>query len=99
MADVAQMEAQQATDAYNLTHQRNLYETAMLTLKQTMNYPVADTLVLDTRLIDTPVIEQVRLSADKVGNEQASGADEPQDFVELALPHHQHLRRYLLLLL
>ena len=28
MADVAQMEAQQATDAYNLTHQRNLYETA-----------------------------------------------------------------------
>ena len=64
MADVAQMEAQQATDAYNLTHQRNLYETAMLTLKQTMNYPVADTLVLDTRLIDTPVIEQVRLSAD-----------------------------------
>lgn len=34
LADVAQMEAQQATDSYNLTHQRNLYETALLTLKQ-----------------------------------------------------------------
>ena len=65
MADVAQMEAQQATDAYNLTHQRNLYETAMLTLKQTMNYPVEDTLVLDTRLIDTPAIEQVKLNSEK----------------------------------
>ena len=65
MADVAQMEAQQATDAYNLTHQRNLYETAMLTLKQTMNYPVEDTLVLDTRLIDTPAIEQVKLNGEK----------------------------------
>ena len=68
MADVAQMEAQQATDAYNLTHQRNLYETAMLTLKQTMNYPVEDTLVLDTRLIDTPAIEQVQLSSEQAND-------------------------------
>ena len=37
MADVAQMEAQQATDAYNYTHQQHLFETAMLTLKQKMN--------------------------------------------------------------
>ena len=82
MADVAQMEAQQATDAYNLTHQRNLYETAMLTLKQTMNYPVEDTLVLDTRLIDAPAIEQVKLN-----NEQAD------DVFRLALRFNPTLRQ------
>lgn len=46
--DVAQIEAQVAEDSYNLTHNRNLLSTAMLTLKDAMNYPVADTLVLDT---------------------------------------------------
>ena len=65
MADVAQMEAQQATDAYNLTRQRNLYATAMLTLKQTMNYPVGDTLALDTRLIEVSAIDQIQLTQDK----------------------------------
>ena len=68
MADVAQMEAQQATDAYNLTRQRNLYETAMLTLKQTMNYPVEDTLVLDTRLIEVSAIDQIQLTQDKAAD-------------------------------
>lgn len=58
-ADVAQMEAQQATDVYELTRQRNLFRTALLTLKQTMNYPAADTLVLDTRLLTDAVCEQM----------------------------------------
>lgn len=48
--DVAQIEAQVAEDSYNLTHNRNLFHTAMLTLKDAMCYPVADTLVLDTAL-------------------------------------------------
>ena len=52
MADVAQMEAQQASDAYNLTHQQNLYETAMLTLKQKMNFPIEEALLLDTCLLE-----------------------------------------------
>ncbi len=38
-ADVAQVESQRATDAYTLTRQENLASTAMLTLKQQMNYP------------------------------------------------------------
>lgn len=38
-ADVAQVESQRATDAYTLTQQENLASTAMLTLKQQMNYP------------------------------------------------------------
>lgn len=48
LPDVAQIEAQVAEDSYNLTHNRNLFGTAMLTLKDEMNYPAADTLVLDT---------------------------------------------------
>ncbi|MBO7418948.1 MAG: TolC family protein [Bacteroidaceae bacterium] len=61
MADVAQMEAQQATDAYNYTHQQHLYETAMLTLKQKMNYPMEEALLLDSTLLDSPVMEQANL--------------------------------------
>ena len=61
MADVAQMEAQQATDAYNYTHQQHLYETAVLELKQKMNYPMEDELLLDSTLLDSPVMEQASL--------------------------------------
>ncbi|MCM1312535.1 MAG: TolC family protein [Bacteroides sp.] len=38
-ADVASVEAQKATDMYTLTRQENLASTAMLTLKQQMNFP------------------------------------------------------------
>lgn len=64
MADVSQTEAQLATDAYNLTHQQNLYATAMLTLKQKMNYPANDILLLDTCLLETPFLETMELPAD-----------------------------------
>jgi len=46
VADVAQMEAQQAEADYELTRQQNLLTSAMLALKQQMNYPVADELLL-----------------------------------------------------
>lgn len=45
-ADVAQMEAQLAGDDYEITRQRNELSTALLTLKQLMNYPEGDTLVI-----------------------------------------------------
>ncbi|MDR0995818.1 MAG: TolC family protein [Tannerella sp.] len=47
-ADVALLEAQVAADDYGLTNQQNLFETALLKLKDLMNYPYADTLVIDT---------------------------------------------------
>lgn len=47
-ADVAQLEAQVATDDYNLTHQQNLYNTAMMTLKNAMNFPTDSVLSVDT---------------------------------------------------
>lgn len=56
-ADVAQMEAQQATDLYNLTHQQNLLATAILDLKQKMNYPKEMELLLDSTLLDSSFIQ------------------------------------------
>lgn len=81
-ADVAQMEAQQATDAYNLTHQRNLYETAMLTLKQKMNYPAGDSLLLNTDILDIQTFESIRLTD-----------EHPQDVIRIALSVNPTLRQ------
>lgn len=47
-ADVAQIAAQVATDDYTLTHQQNLYESALLSLKENMNYPAGQPLLIDT---------------------------------------------------
>ena len=41
-ADVAQVESQQAEADYELTRQQNLYASALLELKKTMNYPLSD---------------------------------------------------------
>lgn len=49
-ADVAQIEAQVAADDYTLTRQFNLKEQSLLTLKQIMNYPLRDSLAVDTNL-------------------------------------------------
>lgn len=49
-ADVAQTEAQVAADDYALTRQKNLSEQALLTLKQIMNFPLRDSLPVDTNL-------------------------------------------------
>lgn len=50
--DVAQIKAQVAEDDYNLTHQQNLYNTALLKLKSDMNLPASDSLTIDTLLLD-----------------------------------------------
>ena len=51
-ADVAEVEAQVATNDYNLTHQENLYKIAVLTLKEMMNYDASMPLALDTTIIN-----------------------------------------------
>ena len=51
-ADVAQIVAQVAANDYNLTHQQNLLNTAILTLKQHMNYPSDMELDVDTMLLE-----------------------------------------------
>lgn len=59
-ADLAQIEAQVAGDDYNLTHQQNLYNMAVLTLKSAMNFPTDSTLDVDTLVADMtyPFIEE-----------------------------------------
>lgn len=52
-ADVAQIEAQMAEDDYNLTHMQNMYDASVITLKDYMNYPVDQTLVVDTLLAES----------------------------------------------
>jgi len=47
-ADVAQIEATVAADDYNLTHQENLYNAAMMNLKKFMNFPTDSVLMVDT---------------------------------------------------
>lgn len=46
--DVVQMESQVAEDEFALLHQQNEARTTLLALKTEMNYPLSDTLVLDT---------------------------------------------------
>ena len=53
-ADVAQMEAQLAGDDYEITRQQNELSTALLTLKQLMNYPEEDSLVIVGEDWNTP---------------------------------------------
>ena len=45
-ADVAQVESQKAEADYELTHQQNLYASALLELKQAMAFPLNDSLIL-----------------------------------------------------
>lgn len=66
-ADVAQFEAQVAADDYNLTHQQNLYNTAVLTLKSNMNYPSDLELNLDT-LVAECAYDAITESVDDIYN-------------------------------
>ena len=46
--DVVQMESQVAEDEYNLTHQKNVAQQSLLSLKSAMNFPVEEELHLMT---------------------------------------------------
>lgn len=52
-ADVAQMEATEAADDYEVTRQQSLLTNALLALKAEMNYPADSTLLVDT-LVASP---------------------------------------------
>ncbi len=71
-ADVAEIEAQTASDDYLLTQQQNALEQARITLAETMNYPLDRPLNLDT---------DIRIEPAAVG----AGRDE---VLAYALDHH-----------
>lgn len=54
--DVAQVEAQVAEDDYNLTHQKNEQRRTLLALKSAMNYPLKDSLTVDTTCVTAPTL-------------------------------------------
>ena len=64
-ADVAEIEAQVATNNYNLTYQENQYNIAILTLKEMMNYDALMPLALDTTIIN-PVYTLENESSDAI---------------------------------
>lgn len=53
--DVVRMESQVAEDEYNLTHQKNVAQQSLLTLKSAMNFPVEEELLLKTKAYDEKV--------------------------------------------
>lgn len=59
MADVAQFEAQVAADDYTLTHQQNLFNTAMLALRESMNFSSEGELAVDTVLPELSMVPEV----------------------------------------
>lgn len=52
-ADVAQMRATLAADDYELTHMQSQTTKALLTLKQLMNFPIEDTLIVERPSVET----------------------------------------------
>jgi outer membrane protein len=58
-SDVALIEAQAAGDDYTLTHQEHLYNTALLKLKEYMNYPAGETLEVDTATVSPSFISGI----------------------------------------
>lgn len=54
--DVAQAEATVANDRYALVHQRNTLEQARLTLMSAMNFPIGQTLDIDTTFTAAPSV-------------------------------------------
>lgn len=65
-ADVVQFEAQVAADDYTLTQQENLFNTALLTLKQCMNFPINHSLEVDTLLASAIFAPQPAENADAI---------------------------------
>lgn len=57
-ADVVQIEADLAAKEYKLVNTRNMYNDALLTLKDIMFWPLADTLMIDFSMADAQALEQ-----------------------------------------
>ncbi|MFC4665958.1 TolC family protein [Falsiporphyromonas endometrii] len=60
-ADVIEVAAQYSEDDYNVTAQNNLLEMSKIKLKQSMNYPLLDSLNVDDNLLQSFDIDDVLL--------------------------------------
>ena len=62
VSDVVQAEATVANDRYELVHQKNLYNQAMLSLRSAMNLPLTEPFEIDTASIKKPTIRTCELA-------------------------------------
>jgi outer membrane protein len=91
MSDVAQIEAQVAGDDYVFTHQQNLHNTALLKLKEYMNYPSDRELNVDTTLAATDYLHTAE-SADAIfGHASETNPTALQAAYKLKASRMQHL--------
>ena len=65
-ADLAQIESQQAEAAYELTRQQNLLASALLDLKKTMGFPLADSIICSVSLFTVLSDESEQVRADSL---------------------------------
>ena len=81
--DVAQVESQQAEADYELIRQQNLLASALLELKKTMAFPIADTLSLEVRK------EQTQSPSASNSESVAFGIGLTQEHPELLVSRYQ----------
>jgi Outer membrane protein len=62
--DVAEMQAKEAKDTYNLTRQKNLLIIAVIKLKEKMNYPVDEDLTIDDYMSEEMVAKTTESALD-----------------------------------
>ncbi len=62
--DVAEMQAKEAKDTYNLTRQKNLQIIAVIKLKEKMNYPIDEGLAIDDYMSETLIAKTAESALD-----------------------------------
>lgn len=92
-ADVALVEAQAAGDDYILANQQHLYHTAMLKLKELMNYPSGETLEVDTTAATPDFIYADELSGAIYETAKATNPTALQAAYKIDIARRQHLIR------
>lgn len=65
--DVAEMQAKEAKDTYNLTRQKNLLIIATIKLKEKMNYPIDEDLVIDNYMSEDLIVKTPESALDIYG--------------------------------
>ncbi|MDR1919082.1 MAG: TolC family protein [Tannerellaceae bacterium] len=90
-ADVALIEAQVAADDYTLTHQQNLHQTALLKLKEYMNFPYEQALEVDTTLTETDYLYAAESIDDIYGYAKETNPTALQAAYLLRASQTQHL--------
>lgn len=92
-ADVALIEAQAAGDDYRLANQQHLYHTALLKLKEYMNYPAGETLEVDTVEAVTVVLYENEPAGDIYETAKETNPTARQAAWQVAIARRRHLIR------